>query len=142
MPIARSTFASRSRRSATVAVATYGISWAIAISGALLPCPKTLPGSGPTACVVAVRAAGGALADHAHVLAALRLQRGGDTARDGRRVAEQRVDPRELPRALGIGRGEHLEAARRVGRDQAPVAGPHRRVERVTRAERLAAALA
>jgi hypothetical protein len=41
----------------TVAVATYGISCAIAISGALLPWPKALPGSGPTACVVAVRAA-------------------------------------------------------------------------------------
>ena len=57
--MARSTFASRSRRSAIVAVATYGISCAIAISGALLPCPNTLPGSAPTACVVAVRAAGG-----------------------------------------------------------------------------------
>ena len=31
----------------------------LAISGALLPVPKTLPGSAPTACVVAVRAAGG-----------------------------------------------------------------------------------
>ena len=59
MPIAFSTFASRSRSSATVAVATYGISCAIAISGAFLPWPKTLPGSAPTACVVAVRAAGG-----------------------------------------------------------------------------------
>ena len=31
----------------------------MAISGALLPWPKTLPGSGPTAWVVAVLAAGG-----------------------------------------------------------------------------------
>jgi len=42
-----------------VAVATYGISCAIAISGTFLPWPNLLPGSGPTAWVVAVRAAGG-----------------------------------------------------------------------------------
>jgi hypothetical protein len=57
--MARSTLASRSRRSAIVAVATYGISCASAMSGALLPCPKRLPGSSPTAWVVIVRAAGG-----------------------------------------------------------------------------------
>ena len=48
-----------SRRSATVAVATYGISCAIAISAMFLPWPNALPGSRPTACVVIVRAAGG-----------------------------------------------------------------------------------
>jgi hypothetical protein len=32
---------------------------AIAICGRFLPCPKTLPGWGPTGMVVAVRAAGG-----------------------------------------------------------------------------------
>src|SRR3954468_18415028 len=53
------TLYSRSRRSAIVAVATYGISCAIAISGALLPWPNELPGASPTASVVAVRAAGG-----------------------------------------------------------------------------------
>ena len=42
-----------------MAVATYGISCAIAISGTFLPWPNRLPGSRPTACVVAVRAAGG-----------------------------------------------------------------------------------
>ena len=42
-----------------MAVATYGISWAIAIRGAFLPWPKTFPGSGPTGFVFAVRAAGG-----------------------------------------------------------------------------------
>jgi hypothetical protein len=42
-----------------VAVATYGISCAIAISGALLPWPKTLPVVPPTGLVFAVRAAGG-----------------------------------------------------------------------------------
>jgi hypothetical protein len=65
----------------------------------------------------------------------------GDAGRDGRRVAEQRVDPRKLPRALGIGRGEDLQAACRVGRDQATAAGPHGRVERVASTERLSAAL-
>ncbi len=57
--MAFSTLASRSRRSATVAVATYGISCAIAISGRFLPWPKAAPGSAPTAIVVAVRAVGG-----------------------------------------------------------------------------------
>ena len=42
-----------------MAVATYGISCAIAISGTYLPWPNTLPGSGPSALVLAVRAAGG-----------------------------------------------------------------------------------
>ena len=57
--MARVTFASRSRRFATLAVATYGMRCAIAISGRFLPVPNTLPGVGPTAGVVAVRAAGG-----------------------------------------------------------------------------------
>ncbi len=42
-----------------MAVATYGISWAIAISGTFLPWPNGLPGSGPSTFVFAVRAAGG-----------------------------------------------------------------------------------
>ena len=44
---------------ATLAVATYGMRWAIAISGTFLPVPNTLPGSRPSAGVVAVRAPGG-----------------------------------------------------------------------------------
>ena len=36
-----------------------GMPWAVAISGTLLPVLKALPGSLPTAMVVAVRAAGG-----------------------------------------------------------------------------------
>ena len=40
-------------------MATYGMRCAIAISGTFLPVPNTLPGAGPTAGVVAVRAAGG-----------------------------------------------------------------------------------
>ena len=46
------------------------------------------------------------------------------------------------PRRLGIGRREHLEAPRRVDRDELAASGPHRRVEGVARPERLAAALA
>src|SRR4029079_10588280 len=42
----------------------------------------------------------------------------------------------------GVGRREHLEASRGVGGDQAIAGGPHRRVDGVARAERLAAALA
>ncbi len=57
------TLRSRSCRSATVAVATYGISCAIAIRGADLPWPNALPGSSPSWDVVAVRAAGGVAPD-------------------------------------------------------------------------------
>ena len=56
--------------------------------------------------------------------------------------AEQRVQPRHLPRGLRVGRREDLQAAGRVGGDQLPVGRAHRGVERVARAERLAAALA
>src|SRR5262249_27524098 len=58
-PMARVTFASRSRRSATVAVATYGIRCARAIRGTSLPCPNRFPATVPSTGVVAVRAAGG-----------------------------------------------------------------------------------
>jgi hypothetical protein len=72
----------------------------------------------------------------------LDLDRRGDAGGDRRGVAEQRVDPRNLPRGFGVGRREDLEAAGGVGRDQLVVGGVHRRVDGVTRAERLAAALA
>ena len=78
----------------------------------------------------------------AHVAAALHLQGGGDPGRDRRRVREQRVHPRHLPRGLRVGRREDLQAAGRVGRDQAAVGCAHRGVERVARSEHLAAALA
>ena len=58
------------------------------------------------------------------------------------RVAEQRVDPRQPPGGLREGRREDLQAAGRVGGDQATAGGAQRGVERVARAERLAAALA
>ena len=48
----------------------------------------------------------------------------------------------QLPRALGVRGREHLEAAGRVGGDQLVAGRAHRGVERVARAERLAAALA
>ena len=57
-------------------------------------------------------AAVAALAQHADVALALRLQRGGDAGGHGGRVAEQRVQPRHLPRALGVRRAEDLETAR------------------------------
>ena len=73
---------------------------------------------------------------------ALHLQRRRDAGRDRGRVAEQRVEPRDPPRGLGVGRREHLEAAGRVHRDELAVRRAHRRVERVASAERLAASLA
>ena len=91
---------------------------------------------------MSTRPAVAALGDDADVVAALHLQRRGDAGRDRGRVAEERVDPRQLPRRLRVRRREHLEAARRVRRDQPPVRRAHRGVERVARAERLAAALA
>ena len=72
----------------------------------------------------------------------LHAHRRRDAGGHRRGVAEQRVDPRDLPRGLGIGRREHLEAAGRVDGDQLAVGRAHRRVDRVARAERLAAALA
>ena len=61
---------------------------------------------------------------------------------DGGRVAEQRVDPGQLPGRLRKRGREDLEAAGRVGGDHAPLRGPHRSIEDVAGAERLAAALA
>ena len=58
------------------------------------------------------------------------------------RVGEQRVQPRQLPRALRERGREHLEAAGRVDGDQPAVGGAHRGVEHVARGQRLAAALA
>ena len=83
-----------------------------------------------------------ALRDDADVGAALGLQRGRDPGADRRRVPEQRVQPRKLPRRLRVRRGEDLEAAGRVRGDQPAGGRAHRRVEDVARAERLAAALA
>ena len=87
-------------------------------------------------------AAVAALADDAHVLTALRPQCRGDAGRHSGRVAEQRVDPRDPPRGLRIGGGEHLEAAGGVRRDHPPVRGAHGGIQGVARAECLPTALA
>jgi hypothetical protein len=89
-----------------------------------------------------------ALGDDAHAALCLPglqgpdLERGGDAGADRGGVAEERVDPRQLPRRLGVGRREHLEAAGRVRGDELVSGGPHRRVDGIARAQRLAAALA
>ena len=57
--IAFTTLVSRSCRSATEAVATYGIWWAMAMSGTFFPVPASEPGTAPIAGVVAVRAKAG-----------------------------------------------------------------------------------
>ena len=64
------------------------------------------------------RAAVAALRDHADVAAAERALRRRDARGDRRGVAEQRMDPRNLPRRLRIRRREHFEAAGRVDGDQ------------------------
>ncbi len=73
-------------------------------------------------------AAVAALADDAHILAALRPQRCGDPGRYGGGVAEQRVDPRDPPGGLRVGGRENLQAAGRVCGDHLPVGGAHRGV--------------
>ena len=82
-----------------------------------------------------------ALADHTCLGVALGTQRGGDPAGDRAGVAEQRVQPGQPPRGLWIGRGEHLQAAGRIGGDQLSVGGAHRGIERIACAERFAASL-
>ena len=94
------------------------------------------------------RSAVAALGDHANAallepgLQRLDLERGGDAGSDRSGVAEQRMDPWQLPRRLRVGRREHLEAAGGVGGDQLVAGRAHRRVDGVARTERLAAALA
>ena len=80
-----------------------------------------------------------ALRDDPHLAPALHLQCCGDSGRDRRSVAEQAVDPGNLPRGFGIGRREHLQATGGVGRDQLVAGRVHGRVDRVTRAERFPA---
>ena len=93
-------------------------------------------------------AAVAALGDDAHGAAlesgpdGLDLQRGRDAGAHRRRVAKERVDPGQLPARLGVGRRKHLQAAGGVGGDQLSFRGAHRGVDRITRAQRLAAALA
>ena len=87
-------------------------------------------------------AAVAALGDYAHVFSASGAQRGRDSRANRRRVTEQRVDPRQAPGRLRVGRGENFQAAGRVGGDELIVGGTQRGVDHVARAQRLAAALA
>src|SRR5579864_8817984 len=81
------------------------------------------------------------LANHPRVSVSLRLERGGDSARHRRGVAEQRVNPGKLPRRLGVGGGEDLEAPGGVGGDHVAARGAERGVEGEARPESLAAPL-
>ena len=76
------------------------------------------------------------------VAAALDPQRRGHPGRHRRCVAEQRVEPGDLPRRLGVRGREHLEAAGGVDRHHLAAGGPHGGVEGVAGAQCLAAALA
>ncbi len=87
-------------------------------------------------------AAVAALRDDPHVVLALHAQRRSDARAHGGRIAEQRVDPGNLPRGLGVRCREHLEAARGVRCDELAVGRRHGCVDRVARTERLAAPLA
>ncbi len=184
--MARSTLCSRSRSSATVAVATYGISCAIAISGDVLALAEHVARlrpdrlgrggargrrGGPRPLDAGVHVALVVVADVEHVVAALEhagqapkpmstvppsppwpitrtssrplaLSAAATPGGHGRRVAEEGVDPGQLPRRLGERRREDLEAAGGVGGDQVAAGRAHGGVQRVAGAERLAAALA
>ncbi len=87
-------------------------------------------------------AAVAALCDHPHVVAALYLQRRRDAGCHRCGVAEHRVHPWHLPGRFGIRRGKHFQAAGGIGRDHLRAGRLHRRVQRVARAQRLAASLA
>ena len=87
-------------------------------------------------------AAVAALGDGANLGPSLHPHGGGDAGRDRGGIAEQRMQPGRLPRGLRIGRREHFQAAGGVDGDDVAVGRPHRRVDGVARAERLAAALA
>ena len=72
----------------------------------------------------------------------LTFQRRRDARRHGSGVAEQRMDPGNLPGSLRVRRREHLEAAGGIRGNQLPGRRLHRRIDCVARAQRLAAALA
>ncbi len=88
------------------------------------------------------RPAVAALGDDTYVVAAGRLQCRGDAGRDRRGVGEQRVQPRQLPGALRVGRGEDLEAAGGVDGDELAAGRRDRGVEHVAGGQGLAAPLA
>ena len=87
------------------------------------------------------RAAVAALREHAHV-APLHAQGRRDAARHRRRVAEERVQPRHLPRRLGYGVVNTSRQPVAFTATRRPLRRAHRSVEDVARAERLAAPLA
>ena len=76
------------------------------------------------------------------VAVALGPQRRRDAGRHRRRIAEEGVEPGDLPRGLGVGGREHLEAPGRVHRHHLPAGGAHGGIERIAGAESLSAALA
>jgi hypothetical protein len=82
-------------------------------------------------------------ADVTHLaLLSFHLDRRGDAGGDCSGIAEQRVDPGDLPRGLGVGCREDLQATGGIGRDQAATRGLHRRVDGETSAKCFATALA
>ena len=65
-----------------------------------------------------------------------------DARRHGRRIAEEGVEPGDLPRGLGVGGREHLEAPGRVHGHHLPAGGAHGGIERIAGAKGLPATLA
>ena len=86
-------------------------------------------------------AAVAALRDHPHLRPLLDPHRGGNAGCDRGGIAEQRMQPRQLPRGFRIGRGEDFQAAGGVDGDQIVVGGAHRRIDGVAGTQRLAASL-
>ena len=87
-------------------------------------------------------AAVAALGDNAHIAAALDAHSRRNAGGHGSSVAEQRVDPRHLPRCFRVRCGEHFQTASGVGGDQLAVGGLHGRVDGISCTQRLATALA
>ncbi len=87
------------------------------------------------------RAAVAALGDDANAVAAQCPVRRGDARRHRGRVAEQRVDPGNLPRGFRIGRREDFQATGGIDGDQLVVGRAHGGIDGIARAQGFPAAL-
>ena len=87
-----------------------------------------------------------ALCNHAHIvrgaiLLRLDLECCGNARSHRRCIAEQRMDPGQLPGGFRIGRAEHFQATGGIGCNELVVGGSHGRIHHVACAQGLAAAL-
>src|SRR5262249_38025996 len=82
------------------------------------------------------------LGNRSRLGAAFHSHGGRNTGGNGCRIAEQRMQPRNLPRRFGIRGGEHLEASRGIDGDEIAAGGAQGGVNGVARPESLPTSLA